>query len=215
MADMLPMLGAKGIYKLKTPFDKDLLANVMYTCIAIRQLRDITAAGGDPFTDYYATPHSIDSSVYNADVANGVSIISLQAEDNSIVYVPSSFLASYPDAGGVPYRVMLLSINLGAIPDALDLSPIIQKITDDVKDIVGVQSTVRAVAASNTTLLDTATAQNTEAARQANITNSTTDFSKLQQVTAQRDAALQKVQELQNYILGLQGAQPVPQPGPV
>lgn len=215
MADMLPMLGAKGIYKLKAPFDNDLLSNVMYTCIAIRNLRDITAKGGDPFTDYYANPHSIDSSVYNADVANGVSIISLQAEDNSIVDVPSSYLAAYPDAGGVPYRVMLLSINLGAIPDALDLSPIIQKITDDVKDIVGVQSTVRAVAASNTTLLDTATAQNTEAARQANITNSTTDFSKLQQVTAQRDAALQKVQELQNYILAQQGAQPVPQPGPV
>lgn len=214
MADMLPLIGAKGVYKLNAPFDKDLLPNnVAYTCIAIRQLRDVTAAGGDPFNDYYV-PKNLDSSVFTRDLANGVSIVTLQAEDNSVVYVPSSYLAAYPDGGGIPYRVMVLSINLGAVPDSLDLSPISAKIASDVKNIVGVDSTVRALAVSNTRLLDTATAQNMENARQANITDNTTDWSKYQQAVAERDAALQKVNELENYILGLQGAAAVPPAAP-
>lgn len=214
MADMLPLIGAKGIYKLSVPFDKDLLGNdVMYTCIAIRQLRDVTADGGDPFNDYYV-PKNLDGSVYARDLANNVSIVTLQAEDNSVVRVPSSYLAAYPDGGGVPYRVMILSINLGAVPDSLDLSPISAKIASDVKNIVGVDSTVRAVAVSNTRLLDTATAQNMENARQANITDNTTDYSKYQQAVAERDAALQKVNELENYILSLQNASPVPPAAP-
>lgn len=210
---MLPMMGAKGIYKLSGPWANDPLPNVMYTCIAIRQLTDITSANGDPYNDYYV-PKNIDKSIYSADVAAGVSIVSLQADDNSIIHVPSSYIAAYPDAGGIPYRVMLLSITLGPIPDALDLSPVMQKIQSDVKDTVGVDATVRAVAVSNVTLIDTATAQGLENTRQANITNSTTDYSKYQQAIVQRDAALAKVQELQNYILAQQGAAPVPPPGP-
>lgn len=211
--NMLPMMGAKGIYKLSGPWATDPLPKVMYTCIAIRQLTDITSANGDPYNDYYV-PKNIDKSVYSADLAAGVSIVSLQADDASIIHVPSSYIAAYPDAGGIPYRVMILSITLGPIPDALDLSPVIQKIQTDVKDTIGVDASVRAVAASNTTMLDTVTSQNLENARQANITNSTTDYSKYQQAVAQRDAALTKVQELQNYILSLQGASPVPPAGP-
>jgi hypothetical protein len=64
-------------------------------------------------------------------------------------------------------------------------------------------------------LLDTATSQNLESARQAQITASGTDYSKLVEVTSQRDAALQQVQVLQNYILSLKGANPVPDAGPV
>lgn len=212
MADMLPMLGAAGIYKLKAPFDADLLTNTQYTCVAIRKLVEIVAGGGDPFTDYYV-PKSLDKSVYSTDLANDISIVTLQAADNSMVFVPSSYLAAYPDGGGVPYRVMLLSANIGAVPDSLDLTPIQQKIQDDVAGILGIQGvTVRVSAISNVTLLDTQTAQATESARQANITNTITDYAKLIQVTAQRDQALQRITELENYILSNNGLPPVENP---
>jgi hypothetical protein len=126
-----------------------------------------------------------------------------------VVYVPSSYLAAYPDGGGIPYRVMILSANVGAIPDSLDLSPIQQKIQDDITAILGVTATVRVSAVSNVMLLDSATAQALEAARQANITDNTTDYSKLVQMTAQRDAALQKIAELENYIASNNGLPPV------
>jgi|SRR6185312_682074 len=212
MADMLPMLGAAGIYTLKAPFNTDLLANTQYTCVAIRKLVEIVAGGGDPFTDYYV-PKSLDKSTYTTDLTNDVSIVTLQAADNSLVPVPSSYLAAYPDGGGIPYRVIIVSGNLGAIPDSLDLSPIQQKIQDDIAAILGIQDvTIRVSAVSNVKLLDTATAQGLESARQANITNNTTDYSMLVQVTAQRDQALQRITELENYILSNNGLPPVENP---
>lgn len=214
-SNILPQIGASGIYTLASPFAPDLVPNTQYTCVSIRNMVEIVNNGGDPFGDYYAVPHSIDKATYTADLAAGVSIVGLQASDNTIVYVPSSYIAAYPDGGGVPYRVVVLSINLGAIPDTLDLSAITQKITDDVLDSIGVASTVKSLVVSNVTLLDTATSQNMENARTAKIGSTGTDYSKLVQVTAQRDAALQQVQVLQNYILTLKGADPVPDPAPV
>lgn len=213
MANLVPQLGAAGIYTLSGPFSNMLLANTQYTCVGIRELVELTAAGEDPFTDYYV-PQSLDKSVYQTDLNNGVSIVSLQASDNSLVRVPSSYIAAYPDAGGVAYRVVLLSINMGPIPDTLDLSNVEAKIAADVQDLIGVKAVVQSVVASNVKLLDTATAQNLETARQALITTSDTDYSQLVQMTAKYDAALQTIQELQNYILTLNGQSTVPDAAP-
>jgi hypothetical protein len=202
-----PQLQARGIFTLKAPWDKDLLTNTQYTCVAIRNLSEIVANGGDPFTDYYAA-HSLDQSIYNTDVQNGVSIVSLQASDNSLVEVPTSYIAAFPDGGGVPYRVVLLSVPLGSVPDSLDLSAISSKVQSDVRDIIGVTCTVRPVVVSNVMLLNTADADAAETARQANITNSTTDFALYQQSQADLVAAQQKISELESYILTLQGATP-------
>lgn len=207
MAAITPQMGARGIYTLKAPWNADLLTNTQYTCVAIRNLTEIVANGGDPFTDYYAT-HNLDQSIYNTDVQNGVSMISLQASDNSIVMVPTSYIAAFPDGGGVPYRVVLLSVPLGSIPDSLDLSAISAKVASDVQDIIGVTCTVRPVVVSNVLLLNTADAAAAETARQANITNSTTDYALYQQSQADLVAAQQKISELEGYILTLQGATP-------
>jgi hypothetical protein len=207
---LIPMLGATGAYALNAPFQNDLLPNTNYSCVAIRELREIVASGGDPFTDYYA-PKSIDKSHFTNDSQNGVCIISLQAADNSIVNVPSSYIASYPDGGGVPYRVMALSIKLGSVPDDLDLSVIATKVQNDVKDIIGVDKPVSIIALSNVTLISQDDAARLEAARKANIAASDTDHAQLLAVTAERDAALQKIQELEAYIITQNGGTP-PQP---
>jgi hypothetical protein len=204
------MLGASGIYSLNAPWNTALVANTNYTCISIRELAEIVSSGGDPFNDYYV-PENLDISVYNTDVANGVSIIGLQAADNSVVYVPSSYIASYPDGNGVPYRVMLLSIPIGPIPDSLDLSAISQKIQDDVQDMIGVQATVRSVAVSKVQLLSASDAATVEAARQALITNSTTDYSKYLAAQQNYEAALTQISVLDDAILQLMG-QPSPPP---
>lgn len=207
MAAITPQMGAAGIYTLKAPWNADLLVNTQYTCVAIRNLSEIVANGGDPFTDYYAV-HNLDQSVYNTDVQNGVSMVSLQASDNSIVEVPTSYIAAFPDGGGVPYRVVLLSVPLGSIPDSLDLSAISAKVAADVQDIIGVTCTVRPVVVSNALLLSTTDAAAAETARQANITNSTTDYALYQQALSDLTAAQQKISELESYILTLQGATP-------
>lgn len=204
---IVPQMNSRGTFKLNAPWDTALATNTQYTVVAIREMVEIVATGGDPFNDYYV-PKSLDQSVYQSDLQNGVSIVSLQASDNSLVYVPTSYIASYPDGGGLPYRVMLLSVPLGSVPDSLSLSAIQSKIQDDVRDIIGITCTVRAVAVSNALLLSTADAAAAETARQANVTNSTTDYSKYMQSQADLQAAQQKISELEAYLLTQMGATP-------
>lgn len=204
---LTPMLNSRGTFTLSAPWDTALATNTQYTCVSIREMTEIVASGGDPFTDYYV-PKNLDETVYQTDLQAGVSIVGLQASDNSLVYVPTSYIASYPDGGGVPYRVMILSVPLGSVPDSLDLRAIVAKVQSDVQDIIGITCVVRQVAVSNVLLLSTADAAAAETARTANVTNSTTDYSKYMQSQAALTAAQQQIAELEAYILTQMGANP-------
>jgi hypothetical protein len=218
--NIVPMIGSSGVFTLNVPWNQALIPNAVYTCVGVQGLTEIVSAGGSPFTDYY-TPMGLTQADYNTDVQNGVSIVTLQASNNSIVNVPSSYIGAYPSSGGVPYRVMMLSISLSAIPDTLDLTAVSQKIQDDVMDMIGVTSTVRSVAVSPMTLVDATDAAAIEAARLANITASTTDYANYLTAQANYEAALVIIQNLEAYILaqtnlGGEWAPPVnvPSPGP-
>lgn len=201
----IPPIGVSGIWSLSSPFKEKLQANVPYTLIAIRKLSDILNAGGDPEADYY-TVNSLDITKYTTDFNNDVSILSLQHGGNAIVYVPSSYVMSYPDIGGVPYTSLALTIPIGAIPDSLDLSYLKTRLTAVVAETIGVTATVQTVAVSNKTLLTTADAQAAETARQAKVNTTMTDYAMYLQAAAQRDSALQKIQALEQYFFSLKAA---------
>jgi hypothetical protein len=198
--NLIPAISTRGLYTLEAPFNAQVLAGVPYTCVAVRKLEDIIAAGGDPKALYYDA-NNVAGSVYETDVANGVCIVSLQAVEGSWIYVPSSFISVMPDQGGIPYRTIVLGVSLGAIPDALDLGYIKTQIGALVKDNLGVESEIQEVAISPPGNLSQAEHDTLEAARQVNITNRTTERAKLLAVTAERDAALAKVAELEAYII--------------
>lgn len=199
MANNVPQIGMTGLYKLKEPFDKLLLANVAYRCVAVRKLEDIVAAGGDPKELYY-TNNSLSDTVYNTDLAAGVCIVSLQAGSGSWVYVPSSYIESMPDQGGIPYTTIVLATSLSAIPNSLDLSYLKNQIEDLVMDTLGVASTVREIAISQQQHLSQAEHVAIEAARAANIAASTTERAQRLEAERQRDAALEKIQQLEAFI---------------
>jgi hypothetical protein len=158
------------------------------------------AAGGNPEADYYAI-NGLDNNRYISDLNNGACIITLQGGSSSIVYVPSTSINNYPDIGGVPYTVLALAINLGAIPDSLDLSYLKYRVGDVVRDTIGIQPNVNVVAISPTTLVNDRDAKAIEAARLANIGTVVTDYAKYLQAAAELNSARQKIQELESFIL--------------
>lgn len=201
MNNFLPDIGSSGIYTLLEPFQNDLLANTNYTCIAIRKFADIAVAGGDVYNDYYL-PKSISKVVYQSDLENGACILTLQTNSGRTTHVPSSYLKTYPASGGKAYHVVALAINIGAIPDELDLTLLKLKIAELVKDTVGIQNaSVKSVLISDKQLVTNQTHAALEAARQANITNSTTDRSKLTALTAELAAVRQRNEELEAWIV--------------
>lgn len=197
-ATLVPQIGAAGIYTLLAPFDKVLTPNVNYTCKAIRTIDDLLSSGVDPYATYYnPTGTPIDRSSYVTDVAAGVQIITLLSDSGTTVRVPSTYIQSFPAAGGVPYAVVCMAVQIPAIPESLDLGPCKTQILEIVKDTLGMDATITEVQLTEVTLIDQATSQRYEAARKANITNTTTDNAKL-------IAALNQVQSLQQQVTMLE-----------
>lgn len=221
MSGFIPKIGTRGIYTLLPPFATKLLDKTAYTCIAVRRLADIVAAGGDPKAQYY-TPNSLSDDQYAADAAANVCIITLQAGSLSTEYIPSSFIAGFPDIGGVPYTRLLLAADLGALPNSLDLNYTLQRVQDVILENLGVTATVQPVAASVTSNLSDTEHTALTAARQNAITNVGTDYARLLDTQQQLAFALSRVSELEAFIvsLGLPAtvtappATPAPTPAP-
>ena len=196
---LTPPIGASGIFKLAPPFQALLNSGVSYSCQAVRRMSDILKLGIDPYGQYYA-PYGLARSLYDADLAADQAIVSLRSNGGHWVYVPTSYIASYPNMGGIPYKALVLAINIGPVPDYLDLNPVKSKIRAVVQEMVGVSSEVQSVAISETKNMVQADHNAIEAARQANITNTTTDYARYLEAKAQRDALTLRVQQLEAYI---------------
>jgi hypothetical protein len=196
---LIPSIGTSGIFQLQAPFAAHLVAGAPYTCMAVRRLADIIQLGFDPYEQVYQ-PYGLTQDIYNANVLSDVCIVSLQSSSGVWLYVPSSYILSYPDMGGVPYTSLVLGVSLGPIPNHLNLAALKQRIIDDVKDFVGITATVTTVAVSETEMIAQATSTAIEAARVAQITATTTDRTKLITALAQKTALQAKVTELEDYI---------------
>lgn len=216
MAGLLtPDIGASGVYTLKEPFQDLLVQGKKYTCRAIRTIDDIVASGLDPYSTYYApggTP--IARSIYDADVAAGMVIVSLQSSSGDMVYIPNTYILSFPATGGVPYAIMCLAASLEAIPESVDLSVLKAGIVSLITDTIGVNATVQEVKLSQTELIDSTISANMEAARQLNISNRTTDRAKLLALQTQYAQLQQHVTTLENYIRDHLAPAPAPAPAP-
>lgn len=211
MANYIPGINTTGLFTLLPPFDNALLPDVPYTCIGIRRLTDIAAAGGDPQAEYY-TPYAIAEADYEADVANEVCIITLQSGSSSIVYVPSRYIDKAPELGGVQYTAMLMAIELGPVRDNLDLTYLKTKVAGVIEETIGITATPKLVAASLPMVLTNAQDETLEAARQANIAAVQTDHAKYLKAAAERDEAYAKIAELDAWIVARIAADNAPPP---
>lgn len=183
VVDIVPDIGATGIYTLKTPFDKliinsvttdDVLTAVTYTCVAVRKVAEVIKNGGDPFSTYYAS-NNIDKSVYTADVAKGLCIVTLLSSAGDYIHVPSTYILSFPKGGGVLYCTYGLGISLRALPVDTDLTALKKRMTDAVTETFGVESEVKVLTLSNNALVATDYHDRLVAARQDAISKVETD----------------------------------------
>lgn len=194
-----PSVGAGGIWTLNAPFNTALLQNVAYTCVAVRLLSDIIAAGGDPFTTYYS-PNSLTQTQYQADVKAGASIVSLQASGGQWVYVPNTYIAAMPNTNNISYRSIVLGAMLGPIPDSLDLSYVKSQVANAIKDAMGVIATVKSIAVSPQLQISPTEDASLTATRNAAKNTNGTPTAQLIALQTQYNTLLQQYQTLQTWI---------------
>lgn len=163
-ASITPNIGAQGVYTLAAPFNALVIPNITYTCRAIRKLEDIIGNGEDPYDVYYK-PHNLTKNDFLRNLNNNDCIVSLQSSAANWIYVPSSYILSYPSGAGVKYQAMMIGISLGTIPSSLDLSNLETEIKDLVYHSIGVEATTKQVVVSADLLIDNDTSDTLETVR--------------------------------------------------
>jgi hypothetical protein len=196
---LIPPIGSAGAFQALTPFNTTVNGTTHYECKAVRRFIDIIHEGVDPFAEYYV-PAGLSQSKYDEDYKLGACIVSLVSTAGTWVHVPTTYIESYPNVGGIPYTAVVLGINLGAIPDMLDLTAVKAAIVEIVHDYIGVTSSVMAVKTSITQNLSYNDHTSIEAARQAEVTATVTERARRIAAQAQVATLQQQLTALQNYI---------------
>lgn len=199
---LIPPVGTAGIYKLDAPFSAQLQPNMSYRCDAVRRLSDFLEVGVDPYEEFYKK-NDLTKEKYDLDVMNRVCMISLVSSSGHWLYVPSTYILAYPDLNGVPYTVMVLGLELGAIPNYKDLTGLKQALSNLTRDTIGITPVIKEVAVSAVTKLSQADADALEAARQSQITNSQTDRAKLLALQQAYTLLQQQYAQLEAYVRSL------------
>ncbi len=219
MPQLTPPMNTRGTYQLLQPWVAP--AQVIYTSKAIRSFADIYDDGIDVYTTYYQ-PLGLTQAQFQLDVVANANIITLIADSSDpntlfggsyIIYVPDTYIQAYPTTDNIPYSRMALCVDLGALPDYLDLTALQAQVTNTVSDTIGVVApnlNVYLYKAPSTGTV-TGTQNNVlEAARLAAITNRTTDYALNKQLTTQVANLQQQITTLTN-LLATTGLWP-PQP---
>lgn len=149
MARQTPVLNVKGRFLLKAPWSAN--PNILYTCISLRTFDDIYKFGTDVYKTFYEamgvtsgsvtfTPQPFD---FQKEKKDGVLIVTLKGDDNSVIYVPDSFIDKQADNSEVVYSHIVLSASLSILPDTTDLTALKTSLAAIIQGAVGVATQVK------------------------------------------------------------------------
>lgn len=145
--NIIPKIGSRGCYEISAPFDTIIDPNKLYTCTAIRSIKEMVYSQDRPFETIYE-PNGLTENNYNTDIANSVFIITLTGDAGENIYVPNTYINSYPYINGIVYQSKSMVINLGPLPKDEDLSTLISRIKDEVQNTIGIVTDPKLVTTS-------------------------------------------------------------------
>lgn len=111
-------IGDSGSWTVTAPF---VLSDAKYTCSGVTSIDSLENLGVSVLASIYGEA-GLGQDVYKADKLAGVKIITLKMSTGVIKNIPESYISASPDFTEVPYSNRLIGINLGALPDNLDLA---------------------------------------------------------------------------------------------
>ena len=157
-----PTINTVGVFKVEKPFFVE--SNRVYEVVAIREFDDIWLQGGDVYEEYYK-PNGLSEEIYQRDVKLNATIITLKSKVGN-VYIPDTFIESFPKLGYLNYKHVILSVDIGAVSDDTNLDALIDDLKELASKHVGVTATVKKHTAPTTNALTRAEAESLEKQRQ-------------------------------------------------
>lgn len=131
--NIIPGIRSAGQFEAVTPFDKVVNPEVYYTTEAIRTIPEMQGLNIDLYTMVLqpaGIPKDDTTAKINEMLTSNAVIVTLTSNGNPPVYVPSSYLSSFPAIDGVVYEHMCIVVDLGAVPPGMS-----DKITNQLTEI--------------------------------------------------------------------------------
>ncbi|ABY63073.1 hypothetical protein ST201phi2-1p245 [Pseudomonas phage 201phi2-1] len=197
--NLIPKVGTKGRFVLKPPFDAAMIPNTLYTMTAERTFDEIDTFGTNIYTQFYQ-PFNIPEAQVATDRAAGAVIITLMADSARPLYVPSTYVQSYPDLNYKPYNQYIAVLSFGPLADDTLFEPTVQALKNTTSEFLGVEPEVHIAFMPLTDIITPEQHDNQEAARQAAISNRSTDYARLYEVQAQNAQLQQRVNILEKIV---------------
>lgn len=194
---LTPPIYAKGNYRVKSPFKVD--ENAIYVTNAIRSFAECELKGLRVYDEIYK-PLGLDEATYLADARAGINIIALFSDDAPDLYLPDSYIISYPNMGeAIPQR-LLLSVDLGFITSHWNDEYLLGAVSDICSDVVGGSPEVKIHVVPITGMPSNSDVKALEALRTDEVQNRTTEYAKNKDLTNTNNLLNDKVKSLENMV---------------
>ena len=131
-----PPIGVNGKFVLEQPWNAKNDTN--YRCIALRRVEELVKQNISLYDSVYA-PMGLSQDVCNGDITAGVVIVSLLGSDGSRIYVPDTYIKSFPDQSAVTLDYVVLSVDLGPQPSNLNLDNCMNEIKAVASKFTGIE----------------------------------------------------------------------------
>lgn len=201
---IVPVIGSSGTFELRPPLDTVIVANVRYTCQAVRSLSDYLANNEKPYETFYQ-PNGLTETDYDAHVKDNMLIVSLQSQTGHWLFVPASHISKYPIANGIPYRSITIATALPPLPVDRNLDFIHTSIRNLIHDSLGVDCAIKSVESSAVILISKEKHDIVSGQRAVITQGLVTDRARYNDLTIKHQEALNKIQELETYIRNQNG----------
>lgn len=202
MAKMTPAMHAKGLFQLKAPWPAQLQA--IYEVIAIRSFTDFIKKGESVY-DLFYRPLNLSQQDFDNDAAEGAHIVTLRSSTAATIFVPDTYILSYPALDTVTYTRIVLSVDLGPLPANVALDHLKTTLASAASDITGNVATVKEHAVPYAAIVTESEHATLESVRQAAVTNRTIDRARVLEQQTIIDAQAAMISDLQDAIVALQG----------
>lgn len=143
MARFTPSIDTSGRFTVKLPWQVN--DTMTYRVIAVKSFDDLAKLNKDVYNTIYKPMGLIDGQdgfSWSNEVAQNPNIISLLDPTGTALYIPDTYILSYPDASDQRYSYIVLGVDLGALPDSDNLTTLKADIADFVKARIGTTATV-------------------------------------------------------------------------
>ena len=161
--------GVKGNFKFTVPFDRHN-SNKVLEVTSVRDIGEILDSGEDLYEFIYK-PAGLSREEMKRDLKNGVKIVVFKDSGGLYLYVPSSKIALSPDISGYLYTEKVIGIDLGPLPDDLDLEQLKIDISQLVEGRIGIKPAIQVVKASDSRYITEADNTQFNAARTLRMNN--------------------------------------------